>query len=241
MQMRGREVIRRAGAAVLGAAVAGLGLTAVAGPAAAKGGPMGVSVAQGGGVPVELADQDGSASELAFMNSLAEDVGLYQALRVDGAVVAQPPTDELGPSLTIVWEMYDSTPGDGDAPQIVQTLFPLASGGPVVHTSAGQVFFGGEETPGGWLRAPEQVVFTLETAGVVAADPPSSGFVLPPPDEPATEPPAPDAPSAAPGGDPWWQGAPGRLGIAVVAAFAAAGVSLAAVSRRRRRALTVPG
>jgi hypothetical protein len=187
------------------------------------------------------------------MSSLADELGLWELGGVDsdgtglGEWTAEPPTNQLGPAVTVFWAMYDATPGlPGEEPQVIQTLYPLAEGGPLVHTVEGQQLHPEAVTVGGWTRAPESVIDTLAGAGVVAGDPPSRGFVVPE---------APDAavkPAAAPGGrpvsaedptataDPWWRA--NALGAGALLAAVAGGVAGAVLThRRRRRALTVPG
>ena len=248
-----RRVTRRTGAALAAAVVAGALVVGLAGPAAAKG-PTGVSVAVDGGEPVELTGVRGGASDGAMFESLAEDLGVWELGAVGAGIggpegrMSESPTAELGPSVTVLWATYDATPAaPGEPPQVIQTLYPLAEGGPLVHTAAGQPLHPGVTTIGGWVRAPEAVIDTLARAGVEQGTPPSSGFVV------AGTPVAPEGQVSADGGaggaapspaaDPWWRAGalPAAAGLAAVAVAAAAGVSIVRAQRRRRRALTVAG
>lgn len=67
------------------------------------------------------------------------------------------PTSSLGSGFTLTWTF-------GGQDEVVQELYPYATGGPLVHTEPGQLF---SETPraevrGGWFRADPQLVTDLE-------------------------------------------------------------------------------
>lgn len=146
------------------AATAAAMAMAVAVPAAAKG-PTGVAIALPGEDPVEL-PVDGRADGAAVA-ALAEDLGVWETTGDGQGLLPDAPTTALGPALTVEWTMYDASPGRNDpAPRIVQTLYPQAWGGALVHTAGGQPFFADQATRAGWFRAPERVIATLAAVGV---------------------------------------------------------------------------
>ena len=115
---------RWAGAAATGVALALLAV-ASAGPAAAKGGPTEVAVTFPGGirtVTITPSDHGGSLS------ALVDDLGVW-----DTGGTAEPPAGSLGPRFTVTWTMAAGDPA-GD---VVQSLYPEAAGGPLVHTDTG--------------------------------------------------------------------------------------------------------
>jgi len=166
----------------LSGCLAGAALTlAVAGPATAKG-PQQVTITAPGGDPIEIPatpppkESDGEprplfepeavAPEARFVR-LSEDLGIWETAGDGAALVPEAPTGYLGPALTVEWAMYNPTPANPDAaPSVVQTVYPLAEGGALVHTEGGQRYFGTGETVAGWFRAPDDLLATLEASGV---------------------------------------------------------------------------
>jgi hypothetical protein len=75
------------------------------------------------------------------------------------------PTSSLGPVFTVTWTSSGQT-------DIVQSLHPYASGGPLVHTGSGQMFSEADdaEVRGGWFRADPQLVTDLHTLGLPERD-----------------------------------------------------------------------
>lgn len=180
--------VGRGDRAVVGAlvgALAGAVLTvAVAGPAAAKG-PESVTITPPGGDPVEVSvelppdDADSSDGEVGRpvgeepiepdprFARLTEALGIWEVTGVGGAVLPEAPSGDLGPELEAEWTMYNPVPANPDAaPRVVQAVYPLAEGGPLVHTEGGQRFFQNQETTAGWFRAPDDLLAALEDAGV---------------------------------------------------------------------------
>jgi len=221
-----RAVVRTVGAA----AVAGAMSLAAAGPAAAKG-PTAVSIGVPGGVPVELSSLEGEEPDQ--VGRLAEDLGIWEFTGEGGALLPEAPTEHLGPALVVEWTMYNAVPQNPDyAPRVVQTLYPHAAGGALVHTGAGQRYFASDVTAGGWFRAPERLAADLAALGI------TSELVVPAPAVDAVSAAA-DEPAAADpsGGSGGWLG----LGAAAVAAVLAAAVVAVALRRADRGAPTTAG
>lgn len=211
------------------AATAAAMVMVVAAPAAAKG-PTGVAVGLPGEEPVELRFEGRAAG--GKVQALAEDLGLWEVTGDGRALVPDAPTTVLGPALTVEWTMYDATPGNADPPpRVVQTVYPYAWGGALVHTAGGQRFFSDVVTLAGWFRAPERVIASLAAIGVGAE------IRLPQP--------APDPVDAT--SQPRTRPAADRLSAAWVLAAAAAAPAIAAavvarrVIRRRRGAAMAGG
>lgn len=153
----------------LGGALAGTAVAlASAGPAGAKG-PQSVTITPPGGDPVEVSmteQPDGSFGGTEIVD-LSEDLGIWETTGDGQALMAEAPTANLGAELIVEWTMYNPVPDDPDAaPSVVQTLYPLAAGGPLVHTAGGQRFFQMQETRSGWFRAPDDLLVTLESLGL---------------------------------------------------------------------------
>jgi hypothetical protein len=180
--MVSRVVVVRAVAAAVVVAAAAL---AGAGPAGAKG-PTDVAIAEPGGPPIELSASDPAESQA--VHELAEDLGVWEFAGDVGNVMSAPPTEHLGPALTVEWTMYNAVPHNPDyAPRVVQTLFPYAAGGALVHTEAGQRYFASDLTPGGWRRVPARVGEVLADIEISAevvvpvVDPGPAATVVPAP------------------------------------------------------------
>src|SRR5215213_5024608 len=109
--------------------------------------------------------EPGSESDLG---RLAEGSGLFPAMfGPDGGggsgLAARPPAGSLGPRYTLVYRV----PFDRIL-LVRQDLYPLAAGGPVTYTRAGQEAFGGQRTFGGWFTAPVTFADLLVKVGVPA-------------------------------------------------------------------------
>jgi hypothetical protein len=212
-------MVRAAGAAVAAAVVAVAG----AGPAAAKG-PEDVVIVGPSGASIELSASH--PAEVQTVHELAEDLRVWEATG-GGALLSAAPTEHLGPALTVEWTMYDATPGDpADAPRLVQTLYPYAAGGALVHTEAGQRLFASEETVDGWRLVPDRVGETLGDLQITAELVVPAGIASPP-----------SGASTAPagGGSGWTPLA--WMGAAVAAVAALVGVAMG----RDRRGAAVAG
>jgi hypothetical protein len=82
-----------------------------------------------------------------------------------GKALAHSPTKPLGPKYRVSYLV----PGpSGSEDRIRQDLYPYARGGPVTYTPAGQPFFDGRRTNGGWFRAAPKVTDVLVAAGLPA-------------------------------------------------------------------------
>ena len=100
------------------------------------------------------------------IGELADGSGLFLVMfGSDGSnrtVVSKAPSGQLGPKYQLSYRVPDGT----DAGSTVrQDLYPLAAGGPVTHTEAGQAVFG-NLTTGGWYRAPSNFGRVLGQLGV---------------------------------------------------------------------------
>ena len=152
----------RTKAAVLVLIVAVLALAA---PAHAKGPSEGTIEGEGLDAPIAIEWGEGTPGG----DRIIEDVGFFEATfgMVPSRMLAEAPTADLGPKLTIHW----TVPGpDGLDDEIVQDLYPYADGGPVTYTPPGQAFFEIERTKGGWFRGPERLVATLTSLGLPEQD-----------------------------------------------------------------------
>ena len=218
-----RAVVRTVGGVVVAGAVSVLG----AAPAGAKG-PTDVAIGVPGGVPVEVSAVDGGDADLVM--DLAEDLGVWEVTGDGLALLPEPPTEHLGPPLRVEWTMYNAVPQNpDDAPVVVQTLYPHAAGGALVHTSAGQRFFASDLTRGGWFRAPERLAADLDALGI------ESELVVPAlAADPAAAPPSP-SPSVTPSPSGGWTGVVAAATAAVLAA-----VVVAAALRRSGRDAPAP-
>ena len=142
------------------------------------------------------------------------------------ALLEQAPTGRVGPRYTVTWQLM-TDPDETTA--IRQDLYPLAEGGPLVHTAAGQPIFDGT-TVGGWYEAPIALRDMLSSLGVPPASAASSAK-----SSRATPP----AIGAQSGGDPPWPaviiGATGAMALASVG-----GVVAVRRARRRERVAPIP-
>jgi hypothetical protein len=231
MQTSVRSSFRTAVVATAAGIVAGVALVvAAAGPAAAKGAPEGVAIALPGEEPVVLAAADGGNDGAdPRVVRLAEDLGMWAVIGDGEPLLPEAPTEYLGPSMTVEWTLYNPVPANPDAaPRIVQTVYPQAGGGALVHTEGGQRSFGQRETLPGWFRAPDRLVASLEAVGV------ETTFRLP---EPAPVPGDLPAPAADPSGP-----APATIAAAGAAVLVMLGISVPrVVGHRRRAAEAAPG
>ncbi len=164
MRTRFRRVAVGAIGAIGGVVAGAIVVVAAAGPAAAKG-PQGVTIARPGEEPVELSAPTGKVG--VQIARLAEDLGIWETTGEGLLLVPEAPTDDVGLALTVEWTMYNAMPANPDyAPRVIQTLYPHAAGGPLVHTDGGQRYFAQEVTKAGWFRAPDRLTVTLEALGV---------------------------------------------------------------------------
>lgn len=160
--------LRGAAVAAVAGTVAGVAVVVAAGPAAAKG-PERVAIALPGEEPVVLVAADGTREGPdPRVTRLVEDLGVWEAIAGGEPMLAEAPTGDLGPSMTVEWTFHGPAPAGADAsPRLVQTVYPQAGGGALVYTAGGQRSYDQKTAPG-WFRAPDRLVASLEAAGVEA-------------------------------------------------------------------------
>jgi hypothetical protein len=173
-------------------------------------GPVGVEV-DGADLEAPIVVDMNSAAPDA-MWALLEQVGLFAGTQT----VAAPPEGDLGPVYRLTWFMSESRNRD----RVLQDVYPLAEGGPFVHTLPGRTSWP-QLVSAGWAIAgadlPDALTgigLPLATPDPVEAEVPAPATVQRPPVESAT-------------GRPW---------LVIFAAFAAllAVVVLAATVGRSR-------
>jgi hypothetical protein len=190
-------------------------------------GPSGATIAGPGMSPIQVGDsgggEPGSGTDLAV---LADETGFFPALfgQEPDPMLQTRPAGMRGSR----YEVAYSIPSNDGNDIVKQDVYPLADGGPLVYTQAGQPFFDGQTSRGGWFRAPPALVQTLRKLGVPlapgAAAPATS-------DRPGSAAPVNPVPATADGGS-----AP-MLPILVVGALCAAvGTAVLGRWRPRRRA-----
>jgi len=132
---------------------------AMAGPAGAKGVSQGEITGAGIDKPIVLGPGTGGDVE-----RVAEDLGAFAAAfrQEPNPMLAESPTDDLGPKLTITWTVPD---GEGKPATITQDLYLYAADGPLTFT-AEQALWPGQDVLSGWFRADDDVVATLVGLGV---------------------------------------------------------------------------
>ncbi len=166
--------------------------------------------------PILISGAEGGSSDYW---KLVEQSGFFETTfgQTPDRTLKAAPTDELGPAFVVTWRV----PYDTAAVEIREMLYPYAEGGPLAYTAPGQTFVGGQETHGGWFRAPVAMTATLERLGVPLPATASA------PAQPATPSPAP--PQSTSGQTAWWP----ETGIVVLVAVALIGGGFA--TRRRMR------
>lgn len=158
-----RKLIVLATLAVLAAAVATT-------PAAAKG-PSAASIngpGLGGSLPVNGDGENGAGTPLG---SLTEFSGYFPQVfqQVPDSTTRTRPSGNLGLRYTVVYRV----PGPNGTGTIVQEVYPYAKPLPVTHMRAGQRFWGGNRTHGGWFVSSSALKRTLVKAGLPASPPAS--------------------------------------------------------------------
>lgn len=148
------------------AATAGLAVLMMAGPAAAKGADQATITGPGISAPIVVGG-DGEPGSTEGLGQLGDASGLFVAMfgpASNGAMAlsSTAPTGALGPR----YELTYRVPGANPMPdRLKQDAYPLAAGGPVTFTPAGQPVLG-TKTTGGWYRAPETFRPLLTSLGV---------------------------------------------------------------------------
>jgi len=148
------------------AAIAGLAVLMVADPAAAKGADQATITGPGISTPIVVGGvgEPGSGEELG---QLGDASGLFVAMfgpASNGAMAlsSTAPIGALGPR----YELTYRVPGANPKPDMLrQDVYPLAAGGPVTFTAAGQPVLG-TKTTGGWYRAADTFRPLLTSLGV---------------------------------------------------------------------------
>jgi len=171
-------------------AAVGVAVLVWASPAMAKGPDQATITGPGLDAPIVVSGwgEPGSGGNLA---GLADGSGLFLVMfpssSSDPRVVAEAPAGPLGPRYELAYRLPDGTE---TGTMVRQDLYPLAEGGPVTYTEAGQLAMG-SPTLGGWYRASASFGAVLEQLGL-----PSSpvGGRVPPVVQPEPQPrPAPRA------------------------------------------------
>jgi hypothetical protein len=148
------------------AAVAGLAVLMMAGPAAAKGADQATITGPGISTPIVVGG-DGEPGTTGGLGQLSDASGLFVAMfgpDSNGAMALAntAPTGPLGPR----YELTYRVPGGNPRPDTLkQDAYPLAAGGPVTFTPAGQAVLG-TTTTGGWYHAPDTFRPLLTSLGV---------------------------------------------------------------------------
>ncbi len=147
-------------------AVAGLAVLMMAGPAAAKGADQATITGPGISTPIVVGG-DGEPGSNGGLGQLGDASGLFVAMfgpESSGAMAlaSTAPTGPLGPR----YELTYRVPGANPKPDTLkQDAYPLAAGGPVTFTPAGQPVLG-TTTTGGWYHAPDTFRPLLTSLGV---------------------------------------------------------------------------
>jgi hypothetical protein len=201
-----------------GCALALMGAIASAGPASAKGIQSATISGPGLDDPID--------AEVGRLPALTAFWEVLPGQPEPPTLMEQAPAGRLGPRYTVTWQLM--TDAD-ETTAIRQDLYPLAEGGPLVHTAAGQPIFDGT-TIGGWYAAPIALRDRLHALGV-----PPARAASPAKSSPAT-PPAVRSQSS----DDWpWPpviiGATGAMALASVG-----GVVAVRRARRRERVAPIP-
>ena len=158
------------------ATVGTLAALAATAPASAKG-PTAASLSGPGldhPLPVKGLGEAGPGTPLG---SLVQWGGFFPQVfgqDPDPTTRTRPPGD-LGPRYRVVYRV----PGPTKTSTIVQDVYPYAKSGPVTHMRAGQRFWGGMRTKGGWVLAEPGLKQALVRAGLPASPPVASGGSFP--------------------------------------------------------------
>ncbi|MGH2722817.1 MAG: hypothetical protein ACRDI0_00875 [Actinomycetota bacterium] len=130
-------------------------LLALMAPAFAKGPTKATIEGDGLSAPITL-DGNGEPGAMEEVARLAQFSGIFHAL--GKGLPADRPAGELGPKLTITWFF----PPDSE---VLEELYPYASGGAVTYTEPGQTLYG-HDLGGGWYRADPALKEVLVEAGI---------------------------------------------------------------------------
>lgn len=148
------------------AAVAALAVLMGAAPAAAKGADQATITGPGISTPIVVGG-DGEPGSSEGLGRLGDASGLFVAMfgpDSSGAMALSTtaPPGPLGPK----YELTYRVPGGNPKPDTLrQDAYPMAAGGPVTFTAAGQPVLG-TKTTGGWYHAPDTFRPLLTSLGV---------------------------------------------------------------------------
>jgi hypothetical protein len=150
------------------AVLAGLAFAAAAG---AKG-PSQATIAGPGLDHAIVLRGDAESSASSRFSVIVQESGFFAT--VFGGQVPDPtlrarPTGDLGPRYDVVY----TVPGPGTASKLRAELYPYATPAPVAHMPAGQRFWDGRLTRGGWVRGDATLRGALVAAGLPAKAPTS--------------------------------------------------------------------
>ena len=158
------------------AAFAAFAALAATAPAGAKG-PSTASITGPGldhGLPVKGEGESGTGTPLGSLVQLGGFFPQVFAQIPDSTTGAQP-TADLGPRYEVVYRV----PGPSGTSTIVQDVYPYATPSPVTYVRAGQRFWGGSRTHGGWYVSSAELKTALVEAGLPESPPASGGGSFP--------------------------------------------------------------
>jgi hypothetical protein len=124
-------------------------------------------------LPVKGMGESGPGTPLGSLVQFGGFFGQVFGGSPDPTTRARPAAD-LGPRYRIVYRV----PGPGGTSTIVQDVYPYATPSPLTHMRAGQRFWEGMRTHGGWVVAGARLKAALVEAGLPES-PPSSGASSP--------------------------------------------------------------
>ncbi len=130
------------------------------GVAGAKGPTGGELTGEGLAAPIALSGGEGTGTGEGLVMQSGFFAAAFQ--EVPDPMLDARPAGDLGPKLTITWQL---SPAPG-ADALKQDIYPYADGGPVTYMAPGQRFYDTEQTRGGWYRASPALLTTLEQLGV---------------------------------------------------------------------------
>ena len=110
--------------------------------------------------PIALSGGEGTGAG----DGLIMQTGFFAATfrEVPDPMLDARPAGELGPKLTITWQLRPAPGADA----LNQDIYPYADGGPLTYMAPGQRFYTTERTRGGWYRSSPALLTTLQQLGV---------------------------------------------------------------------------
>ena len=158
------------------AALAALATLAATAPAAAKG-PSTASITGPGldhALPVKGEGESGTGTPLG---SLVQLGGFFPQVfqQFPDPTTRTQPTADLGPRYQVAYRV----PGPSGTSTIIQDVYPYAKPSPVTYVRAGQRFWTGNRTYGGWFVSSAALKTALVEAGLPESPPASGGGSFP--------------------------------------------------------------